>query len=521
MKRIVSVLVCAAILITSVLMFNVSSVDYKLGDINGDGIINSLDANVLSRYISGKGVISDTRTADLNGDGKVSALDSSTLKRVIAGVLELVQPSDGNVISVDMYSIVYPENATVYEIYAAEILADWIYDNYKIEIVPTPDTAEETEYEFLVGATNREESATDVTFEANQYLLKSVENKIVLQGKDYMIGGAVGDLTYYKMEDGAVLIDEIATTDAVMDYAPVEGDSVILMIGDGMGFNHIAFTKFYNRKKPDFKGFIAESFPNSGECITYCLSEISTDYYFSKITTDSAAAATALSTGWKTQKGYLGLDGFGLVQKNIREIAHELGFKTAVVSTEGTTGATPSGFTVHTNSRANNDDIIAQQAALVENGEITYLKGESHDNLLEDTKTALDLVSTDSDGYFVMIEEAYIDKASHKLSSDYTIADLAGYVIRFDTAIQYAATFTASRPDSVLIVTADHETGSLTVTGGYDAGGNHSNVNVPVFAMGYGTEYFNGTVVDNTDIADFMARIFGVLNFGGEYTNIR
>ena len=94
-------------------------------------------------------------------------------------------------------------------------------------------------------------------------------------------------------------------------------------------------------------------------------------------------------------------------------------------------------------------------------------------------------------------------------------------MIRFDTAIQYAATFTASRPDSVLIVTADHETGSLTVTGGYDAGGNHSNVNVPVFAMGYGTEYFNGTVVDNTDIADFMARIFGVLNFGGEYTNIR
>jgi alkaline phosphatase len=111
--------------------------------------------------------------------------------------------------------------------------------------------------------------------------------------------------------------------------------------------------------------------------------------------------------------------------------------------------------------------------------------------------------------------------ACHKLGAGtYTIADLEYYVRRFNTAIQYAATFTASRPDSVLIVTADHETASLTTTGGYDAGGNHSNKNVPVYAMGYGTEIFNDTTVNNVDIARFMASVYGLDTFGGEYTNV-
>lgn len=518
MKKIVSCLLTVSMLFTLLATFTVSSASYLLGDVNGDSKINSGDSNALKRYIGGSYSISDIRPADINGDGKINSVDSSVLVRVLSGVTSIVQPVNG--VDISEYTVVYPENATVYEIFAAEILCDWVSDNCGVELSMVDDTAAETDYEILIGATNREESATNVTFENNQYLLKAEGNKLVMQGDDYMIGGAVGELTYYKIDGSAVLVDEIDKENVVLDYSPVEGDSVVLMIGDGMGFNHIKFTDFYYRRNPDYTGFIAESFPNSGECITYCLSELKNDYTFDKITTDSAAAATALSSGWKTQKGYLGLNAFGIDIKNVREYAHELGFKTAVVSTEGTTGATPAGFTVHTDSRANNDDIIAQQAALVENGEITYLKGESNDNLLDDTKTALDLVSTDSDGYFVMIEEAYIDKACHKLASQYTIADLAYYVSRYNNAIQYAATFTASRPDSVLIITADHETGSITPTGGYDAGGNHTNVNVPVFAMGYGTEYFNGTTVDNTDIADFMASVFELEDFGGDYTNV-
>ncbi len=519
MKKIISCFLAMVMLLSSFMIFSVNSADYIVGDLNGDGRIDARDSNCLSRYLAGTYPVADARSADINGDGNVTVVDSFLFVKALNGMYDIQQPpAEEDVIEISDYTVVYPENATVYEMYAAEILCDWVSDNCSVDILAVSDAVEETECEILIGSTNREESATDVVFENNQYMLKTDGAKIVMQGKDYMIGGAVGELTYNKMSENAILFDDISTDNNVCDYTPVDGDNIILMIGDGMGYNHIAFTKFYLRRDPNFKGFIAESFPSLGDCITYCLSDPTPQFTFGKITTDSAAAATALSSGWKTQKGFLGLNGYGAEVKNIREIAYDMGYKTAVVSTEGATGATPAGFTVHTDSRANDADIMAQQAALVDNGEITYLKGESYDNLLDDTKTALDLVSTDSDGFFVMIEEAYIDKASHKLGvGTYTLADLVSYVCRFNTAIEYAATFTAATPGTTLIVTADHETASLTSTGGYDATGNHSNVNVPIYAMGYGTECFNGTTVDNTDIADFMAAKYDVTSFGGSY----
>jgi len=522
MKRTLSFIIALVIIVTTMFAFPVSSASYKVGDLNGDGQINALDSNCIRKYLAGSYVLSDERCADINGDGEVSLPDAAIFLKALSGVYNIVQPEDEpDGVSIASYTVVYPAEGTVYEQYAAEILCDWVADNCGVELTCVDDTAPEVEYEILIGNTNREESATGAEFADNQFLLKADGSKLVLQGKDYMVGGAVGELTYYNISAETVLTDQIATENVISDYAPVEGDSVILMIGDGMGFNHLKFTDFYLRRDPTYEGFIAEAFPNSGDCITYCLSELKGDYTFDKITTDSAAAGTALATGWKTQKGYLGQNGFGGDVVNIREVAHDLGYKTGIISTEPLTGATPASFSVHTDSRANDQDIINQQAALLENGLIDYFKGDSYDDLLADTKEALDVISTDSEGYFIMIEEAYIDKACHKLGAGtYTLADLVSYVRRFNTAIQYAATFTASRPDSVLIVTADHETGSITPTGGYDSGGNHSNVNVPVFAMGYGTEMFNGTTVDNTDIADFMASAYGLETFGGDYTNV-
>ncbi len=524
MKRTLAVFCAVALILSSMLISPISSASYLIGDLNNDGHINSYDSNLMKGVIVGVLKIEDNRSADLNKDGEISSIDSQLLKRAIVGIYDIEQPDDDEEVkgvAFEEYTVVYPAEATVYEIYAAEILCDWVSDNCGVELTCVDDTAAEVEYEILIGNTNREESLTGAEFANNQYLLKQDGTKLVLQGKDYMIGGAVGELTYYKVNGPVVLVNEITTENEILDYAPVEGDSVILMIGDGMGFNHVAFTQFYLRRDPTYKGFIAQNLPNTGDCITYCLSDLKGDYSFDKITTDSAAAGTALATGWKTQKGYLGQNGFGTDVVNIREVAHDLGYKTGIISTEPLTGATPASFSVHTSSRANDQDIIGQQAALLENGLIDYFVGNSYDNLLADTKEALDVISTDSEGYFIMIEEAYIDKACHKLGAgDYTIGDLANYVRRFNTAIQYAATFTASRPDSVLIITADHETGSITTTGGYDAGGNHSNVNVPVYAMGYGTEIFNDTTVDNTDIADFMASVYGLDTFGGDYTNV-
>ena len=74
-------------------------------------------------------------------------------------------------------------------------------------------------------------------------------------------------------------------------------------------------------------------------------------------------------------------------------------------------------------------------------------------------------------------------------------------------------------PDIAVIVTADHETGGLTILedGSYTwtSGGEHTGVPVPVYAIGAGTEMFHSTLVENTDIAKYIASVFGAGSFGG------
>lgn len=521
MKRILCIVLAISLLVCNLLMFPVEGASYMVGDISGDSNITASDLNLLKRYMVGKYAIDDLRKADVNHDNIITATDVNFMLRALGNLYVIIQPDDIKV-DISEYTVVYPSDASVYEVYAAEILCDYVYDVCGIELAMVDDTAPAVEFEILIGNTNRAESKITSELAANQYMLKLVGKKLVLHGTDYMIGGAVGELTHYKMNENYVITGDIYKTEVVMDYTPVEGDNIILMIGDGMGHNQIAFTEMYMGKIAElasynYDGFIAETFPNIGECTTYSLTDMKPNGSFDKTITDSAAAATALATGWKTRHEHLGVTAYGGSVKNIREVAAELGYKTAVIATEPSTGATPSGFTVHHTSRYDTDIILEQQQALVENGEITYLKGDSNDDLLADTKECLDILSTDSDGFFVMIEESYIDKACHKLGGDYKREDLAHYVYRFDSAIEYAATFTASRPGTVLIVTADHETGLLTINGALGNGGNHSDLNVPVFAMGYGTEMFNGTVVDNLDIARFMASIYGLEDFGGTY----
>ena len=70
-----------------------------------------------------------------------------------------------------------------------------------------------------------------------------------------------------------------------------------------------------------------------------------------------------------------------------------------------------------------------------------------------------------------------------------------------------------------MIFTADHETGGILYDeeeGYHFTTGDHTGVNVPVYAIGSGTEYFNDKAVDNTEIAKFMGRIFGVEDLGGD-----
>ena len=144
--------------------------------------------------------------------------------------------------------------------------------------------------------------------------------------------------------------------------------------------------------------------------------------------------------------------------------------------------------------------------------DVDYLGSYVGDNLLSNLQECLNDFS-EAETFFLMLEESTIDPAGHANNKDAVITA----VKRFDDSIKYAMVFTVLNPDTVLIITADHETGGLTKkddgTFEFTTGG-HSSAPVPVFAIGDGTEIFNDKTVDNTDIAKFMASVYGETEFG-------
>ena len=121
---------------------------------------------------------------------------------------------------------------------------------------------------------------------------------------------------------------------------------------------------------------------------------------------------------------------------------------------------------------------------------------------------ALETLSRDNDnGYFLMIESALIDGYGHNNDSEGMIAEMK----EFDALLRQLVAYVNQHPETLLVVTADHETGGtwLNYTG-YEVGGSspvamsystrgHSGVVVPIFAYGEGAEAFAG-VMKNTDI---------------------
>ena len=132
-------------------------------------------------------------------------------------------------------------------------------------------------------------------------------------------------------------------------------------------------------------------------------------------------------------------------------------------------------------------------------------------SLAEMTKKSIELLSVDPDGFFLMIEGGRIDHASHDNNVDYTLSE----VYSFDLAVLEALEFASGRNDTLVIVTADHETGGLMVTGGYPGGepryswisDDHTGSMVPVFAYGPRAETILG-FTDNTDIGIFLINLF-------------
>ncbi len=404
------------------------------------------------------------------------------------------------------YQIIY-DGDDIFSEHAANILKKQLKNDIGIELAVYSDEQSASKYELLIGETNREESeeAEKVRLESDEFLLALRGDKVVMHAEDYMVGGAANEFAQLCKGGKALGSIKLYTEWYAEEYEFESPENVILMIGDGMGFNHITAARTENY----IPAFYAEAMPNKGQTVTYSKS---VELGQAKVT-DSAAAATAFSTGHKTINTYVGVDMNGNPLKNIRELAHEQGAKTAVLTTDALNGATPSGFLVHVPGRTNTTEIDAQINALIENNQVTEAKGSLGDNLLSQTVSTLDTISADDSNFFIMIEEGYIDKNSH--SNLYK--PMLETVRRYNDTIAYVMEFTLMNPKTVLIVTADHECGGLTNSSiGYVfASMDHSNVDVPLYAMGMGTEALTETPCDNTQIAKFMAEIFGDSNFNG------
>ena len=218
--------------------------------------------------------------------------------------------------------------------------------------------------------------------------------------------------------------------------------------------------------------------------------------------TDSAAGGTALATGVKVTNSRIGQDINGDPIENLVEIASGLGKKTGVVTSDNLTGATPSSFLVHVGERNMKDEIIkgvaaspvdlvltqnldefkknkeAYEALYKQNGfSIAYSKEELNPSSerqlglfplvasrpdprtpsLEDLTTyALDYLDNE-EGFFLMVEGSNIDKKSHSNEAKLMMNELIG----FNDAVESATEWAEGRDDTLIVVTADHETGGL------------------------------------------------------------
>jgi len=414
-----------------------------------------------------------------------------------------------NGVDISEYTIVYDSDSLDYTVRAVEYIKNAVFAKTGVTLEVALDNAGKGtfDHELVVGETNREISkALDENIDGVRFSMMAKDGHVAMEADYFVIAAAA----YYFVEtyvngDGAA-VPETAT---VCEPIVQEADNYIFLIGDGMGiyqtllFNNMSATTYtdYSDGEDAFYGY---RLPYRGYARTNSVSGV----------TDSAASGTALSSGYKTINGYVGKDRNLNDVLSLTEIAGSLGKATAVMSTEGRTGATPASFSAHANNRNASSDILATQQTLVgQYGTIIKCDFNVYTSFLMKTLEnsitgTLDTLSQDEDGFFLMYEEAYIDKHCH--NNDMMNAFMA--MVRFNQAIGLFMEYAFYNPNTFVIITADHETGGLLPhgNGGFSySSGDHTAQYVPVFAYGYGAELFDGMTVENVQIPKTIAAFWG------------
>ena len=321
--------------------------------------------------------------------------------------------------------------------------------------------------------------------------------------------------------------------------AQSEVKNVILLIGDGMGL-----AQSYAAYLANDKSLSIYTMPYTGLSITSCAD---------REVTDSGAGGTAIATGHKANYKAIGLDKNNISHPSLLKIAKQYGKSTAIVCSCDLTHATPAAFVANVKNRdlqeqialsyleeycdialgggaerftskgrkdkLNLIDSLAKRGYAVvysqdelskcESEKIFGLFAEGHlpeaskrggvmqQNMLK----ALEQLDKNPNGFFMMLEGSRIDMEAHLNKYDAMVEE----TLDFDRCVAIALDFAKRKGNTLVVVTADHETGGLTLP----AKGsktkdkwttlNHTGVPVPIYSFGPGAENFT-RVMQNTDI---------------------
>ena len=443
----------------------------------------------------------------------------SRIFRVIALLLVVVMLAGCGVVGgnkttlngtdISEFTIVYSQHAPDYCQRAAEYIQEKILERTGVELAVCTADSGTYAHEILVGDTDR--TLSQELRSKNQkmeFYLKADDKNIALNADYFIIAAAA----YYFVETyipGETFKSEISK-DSITVAQPITQTptNYIFLIGDGMGPNHIQMFDYLSLPEvPYYDGemiFYGEYLPYQGVAHTYSYSGV----------TDSAAAATALATGYKTINSHVGRDADGNDLQSLTELAISKGMATAVMSTDLMTGATPAGFSAHADDRDDSKTILECQTKLMtENGTKIVCGLHATEDYQTDIAETLEAMDQSETGFFLMYEEGLIDKFSHNNDIEETFA----CVIRFNQAIGMFMEYAFYHPDTFVIITADHETGGLLP----DEDGqlqynseSHTGTDVPVFAYGAGAEVFKDFDDENNQIPKHIAAMWGVTEFG-------
>ncbi|UGU17634.1 alkaline phosphatase [Sinomicrobium kalidii] len=333
--------------------------------------------------------------------------------------------------------------------------------------------------------------------------------------------------------------------------------NIIFMIGDGMGLPQISTAYYFGDEMSAFSRFKHIGLQKTSSK--------------SHRITDSAAGATAFSTGEKTYKRAIGVSTDTVARETILERLQKQGYQTGVISLTSITHATPAAFYAHVKDRDMHEEIadqlIGAKVDFIAGGgrkffndrsdgknlftellEKDYhldtlqlskpVSGRSNAYILADeglpskidgrkdflkksTSMALDYFDQNKEPFFMMIEGSYIDWGGHAENADMLISEVEDFDETLGTVLDYVET----HPNTLLVVTADHETGGVSIGKHYKTdettghkkevpekvtvyfnSDQHSGELIPVFAKGKGAENFQG-IYENNEIYHKMLRV--------------